>query len=125
MVDKENINLGYLCGRLFATLEYLQERSNNGNSTIRSRYMNAASATPAAVFSTLLNLSNHHEDKLNKGGQIFFEQVKSEIIAKIPVQGFPAHLDLHDQGRFMVGYYHQRQEFYTSKEASENINMEQ
>jgi len=125
MVDKENINLGYLCGRLFATLEYLQERSNNGNSTIRSRYMNAASATPAAVFSTLLNLSNHHEDKLNKGGQIFFEQVKSEIIAKIPVQGFPAHLDLYDQGRFMVGYYHQRQEFYTSKEASENINIEQ
>lgn len=125
MVDKENVNLGYLCGRLFAALEYLQERSSNGNSTIRSRYMNAASATPAAVFPTLLNLSNHHEDKLNKGGQIFFEQVKREIIAKIPVQGFPTHLDLNDQGRFMVGYYHQRQEFYTTKEASENINIEQ
>ena len=109
MIDKDNQNQGYLCGRLFATLEYLQERSNNGNSTIRSRYMNAASATPATVFPTLLNLSVHHTDKLAKNSQVFFEQIKSEILDKIPSEGFAAHLDLNDQGRFMVGYYHQRQ----------------
>lgn len=115
MVDKENTNQGYLCGRLFATLEYAQERSSNGNNNVRERYMNAASATPAAVFPTLLNLSVHHVEKLEKGGQVFFEQIKSEIIDKISVDGFPVHLDLQDQGRFMVGYYHQRQEFYRSK----------
>ena len=125
MIDKENINQGYLCGRLFATLEYLQERSNNGLNSIRSRYMNAASATPAAVFATILNLSVHHAEKLEKGGQIFFEQLKSEIIDKISAKGFPAHLSLQDQGRFMVGYYQQRQEFYTKKEKIENNNVEQ
>ena len=124
MVDKENMNQGYLCGRLFATLEYLQERSSNGNS-IRSRYMNAASATPSAVFATILNLSVHHAEKLDKGGQIFFEQLKSEIIDKISAKGFPAHLSLQDQGRFMVGYYQQRQEFYTKKEKTEADNVEQ
>ena len=124
MVDKENTNQGYLCGRLFATLEYLQERSN-GAKTIRSRYMNSASATPAAVFATLLNLSNHHEDKLNKNSQIFFEQIKSEIIDKISPAGFPTHLSLPDQGRFMVGYYQQMQHFYTKKEDSKEIEVEQ
>ncbi|MDR0891075.1 MAG: type I-C CRISPR-associated protein Cas8c/Csd1 [Mediterranea sp.] len=119
MIDKENPNQGYLCGRLFATLEYLQERSN-GIHSIRERYMNAASATPAAVFSTLLNLSVHHAEKLEKGGQIYFEQLKTEIISKISSEGFPAHLDLQDQGRFMVGYYHQRQEFYTSKSGKQD-----
>lgn len=124
MVDKENTNQGYLCGRLFATLEYLQECSNHGNGTIRSRYMNAASATPATVFATLLNLSVHHADKLSKGSQIYFEQIKAEIMDKVAVQGFPVHLDLQDQGRFMVGYYHQRQLFWTSKEKSQDNNVE-
>lgn len=123
MVDKENKNQGYLCGRLFATLEYLQERSNK-TSTIRSRYMNAASATPSTVFATLLNLSNHHEDKLNKGSQIYFEQMKSEIIDKISTDGFPTHLNLQDQGRFMVGYYHQRQAFYTAAKDETDIILE-
>lgn len=124
MLDKENNNQGYLCGRLFATLEYAQERSSNGNSNIRERYMNAASATPAAVFPTLINLSVHHVDKLDKGGQVFFEKTKAEIMANISSVGFPTHLDIQDQGRFMVGYYHQRQEFYTSKENKEQTNKE-
>jgi len=122
MLDKENKNQGYLCGRLFATLERLQEGSNNGKSTIRSRYMNAASATPAAVFPTLLNLSVHHEEKLDKGMQIFMEKIKREIIDKLSANGFPNHLDLNNQGRFMIGYYHQRQDFYTSKKED---NVEQ
>ncbi|MDD4589428.1 MAG: type I-C CRISPR-associated protein Cas8c/Csd1 [Parabacteroides sp.] len=126
MIDKTNTNQGYVCGRLFATLEYLQERSSNGsNASIRSRYMNAASATPAAVFATIINLSIHHEEKLDKGSQIFFEQLKSEILDKISSKGFPSHLSLQDQGRFMVGYYHQRQEFYTKKDKIEVINVEQ
>ena len=127
MIDKNNTNQGYLCGRLFATLEYIQERGN-GTSTIRSRYMNSASSTPSAVFPTLLNLSIHHSEKLKKDAQIFFELIKTEIIDKITSDGFPSHLNLQDQGRFMVGYYHQRKEFYTPNTKSEKdeiINVEQ
>jgi len=32
------------------------------------------------------------------------------------VNDFPAHLDLHEQGRFAIGYYHQRQAFFQSKD---------
>lgn len=116
MLDKSNTNQGYLCGRLFAVLDKIQEDANGINS-IRERYMNAASATPASVFATILNLSSHHMEKLsNDGKRIFFEKIKQEIIDKIPASGFPAHLDLQDQGRFFIGYYHQRQEFFAKKE---------
>ena len=118
MLDKENQNEGYLCGRLFAVLEKIQEDAN-GIHTIRERYMNSASTTPAMVFATILNLSTHHLEKLNNGAQIFYEKLKQEIISKLNANGFPAHLDLQNQGRFFVGYYHQRQDLLMSKENKE------
>lgn len=118
MIDKTNNNPGYLCGRLAAVLEKVQDDANSGN-TIRTRYMSAASATPSAVFPAMLNLSVHHSEKLNEGGRIHYEQLKQEIMDKLPADGFPAHLDLNDQGRFFVGYYHQRADFFTKKENKE------
>ena len=113
MLDKENTNQGYLCGRLFAVLDKIQEEANRQHS-IRERYMNSASSTPAAVYSTILNLSNHHLEKLeSEGRRIFFEKLKQEIINKIDADGFRPQLDLQDQGRFFIGYYHQRQDFFT------------
>lgn len=114
MLDKDNTNQGYLCGRLFAVLNRIQEKANKQH-TIRERYMNSASSTPAAVFPTILNLSNHHLEKLESGA-VFFEKLKQEIISKIDADGFKAQLDLQDQGRFFVGYYHQMQSFYTKNE---------
>ena len=114
MLDKDNNNQGYLCGRLFAVLDKIQEDANN-ISSIRERYMNAASATPSAIFATILNLSVHHSEKLDGGRRIYFEKLKREILDKVSADGFPTHLDLQDQGRFFVGYYHQRQDFFTSK----------
>ena len=120
MLDKENTNPGYLCGRLFAVLDKIQEEANNQHS-IRERYMNSASSTPAAVFSTILNLSNHHVENLkNEGRKVYFEKLKQEIINKIDSAGFKAQLDLQDQGRFFIGYYHQRQEFFIKNEENNN-----
>ena len=120
MLDKDNTNQGYLCGRLFAVLDKIQEEANNQHS-IRERYMNSASSNPAAVFSTILNLSNHHVENLkNEGRKIYFEKLKQEIVSKIDADGFKAQLDLQDQGRFFIGYYHQRQDFFTKNEENNN-----
>lgn len=121
MLDKENTNQGYLCGRLFAVLDKIQGDAN-GQHSIKERYMNAASSTPAAVFATILNLSSHHSEKLKEGRDIFFERIKQEIMDKIEADGFPAHLDLQDQGRFFVGYYHQMQSFYVKNEVQSEID---
>lgn len=118
MLDKENTNQGYLCGRLFAVLENLQYAANKQDS-IRSSYMNAASSTPAAVFSTILKLSNSHYGKLakdKKGLAIYFDAQKEEIMAMI--KDFPETLDLQDQGRFFLGYYHQKN-YKENKETEE------
>ena len=118
MLDKDNNNQGYLCGRLFAVLENLQFAAN-GQDSIRSSYMNAASTTPSTVFSTILKLSNNHYGKLakdKKGLAIFFDNQKKEIMAML--QEFPDTLELNDQGRFFLGYYHQ-------KNYKENNNSEE
>ena len=118
MLDKTNKNVGYVCGRLFATLEYLQKKSS-GIDSIRQRYLNAASTTPAAVFGNLMNLSIHHEEKLNEASVVFFRNLKNEILDLLSADGFPSHLDIQDQGRFFVGYHHQMAEFYRKKEDKE------
>ena len=123
MLDQSNSNVGYVCGRLFATLEHLQKKSS-GIDSIRQRYLNAASTTPAAVFGNLMNLSVHHEEKLNEGAQIFFKRLKNEIIELLSAEGFPAHLDIQDQGRFFVGYHHQMADFFKKRDMEETNNVE-
>lgn len=111
-LDKDNDNVGYRLGRLFAVLEKIQEEANRDiNATIRDRYYGAASSTPVTVFSTLLKLKNHHLSKLaNRGRVVNLEKCVGEIMDGIG--DFPAQLALADQGRFAVGYYHQRQDFF-------------
>ena len=114
MLDLSNPNPAYRLGRLFAVLEKIQEEASPGlNATIRDRYYGAASSTPVAVFTTLLRLKNAHLKKLTTGRTLWFEKLLGEVLG--PVTDFPKHLPLPDQGRFALGYYHQRQDFFTKK----------
>ncbi len=114
-LDSSNRNSGYLLGRLFATLERVQEEASPGiNATIRDRFYGAASSTPVTVFGNLMRQKNHHIAKISSPGrQVFYEKLIGQIVEGI--DDFPAHLSLDDQGRFAIGYYHQRQDFYTKK----------
>lgn len=118
-LDIENTNSGYRLGRLFAVLEKIQEEANPGiNATIRDRYYGAASANPVTVFATLLKLKNHHLSKMaNKGRATNMEKLLRQIIEGLDsTKPFPSTLKLEDQGRFAVGYYHQRQDFFKKLE---------
>lgn len=113
-LNKENPDVGYRLGRLFATLEKIQEEAHPGiNATIRDRFYGAASSSPLSVFSNLMKLKNHHLANLDdRGRTIFFEKLIGEILQD--VTAFPAQLSLPEQGQFAIGYYHQQQNFYTS-----------
>ncbi|MCW5629447.1 MAG: type I-C CRISPR-associated protein Cas8c/Csd1 [Rhodoferax sp.] len=119
MLDINSPSTAYRLGRLFATLEKIQEESSPGlNATIRERYYGAASSTPVAVFTTLMRLKCHHLAKIqSKGRAVTFEKLLAEIMSG--VSDFPVHMNLPDQGRFAIGYYHQRQDFFTKRESAE------
>lgn len=118
-LDIENNNTGYLCGRLFAVLERIQETAlgKQINATIVDRFYGAASSTPMSVFGHLIGLSNHHLSKIeNQAAVVFLKKTIGEIMDKMPASGFPSHLSLDGQSRFAIGYYQQRQDFFNSKE---------
>ena len=116
-LDRNQPDPAYRLGRLFAVLENVQRAAlGRVNASIRDRYFGAASATPASVFPLLLRGANHHLAVLRKktetgGLAVWFEREMGEILDKLAMT-LPRHLRLEDQGRFAVGYYHQR---YTAK----------
>jgi len=119
----------YHLGRLFAALEKTQEDALGGelNVTIKDRYFSSASANPVAAFPRLLRLHAHHLDKLGsekRGLKIAREKLVQEICGQMgAATGFPTHLPLDDQGLFFIGYYHQRQDFFTSKKVEDETTV--
>jgi CRISPR-associated protein Csd1 len=114
-LDMQQTDTPYLIGRLFAVLERIQQQAQPGiNATIRDRYYGAASTTPVLVFTTLLRLKNAHLKKLSEAQTTYFERLIGETM--LALTDFPRQLTLPQQARFALGYYHQRQAFYTRKE---------
>lgn len=117
-LDLTNNNQAYLCGRLFAIFEKIQQEANPSgvNSTIRDQYFDSFSCTPNVAFARLSALSNHHLQKLARGRQVYFERLKGEVMDNIDPNGLPSHFSLDDQSRFTIGYYQQRQAFFKKKD---------
>lgn len=122
-LNQNNQNPAYLCGRLFAVLEKLQQDAANQtlNRTIKDAYFASAAAKPALVFPRLIQLAQHHITKLSAGGgsQKFYHILMGEITNGLQDE-FPDTLPLKGQGTFIIGYYQQRQDFYTKKENKQN-----
>lgn len=109
-LDPDNTHEAYQLGRLFAVLEAAQRQALGPkvNATIVDRYYASASSTPARVFPTLMRGARVHISdarKQNKG--FWIESRLNSIMEKLGPQ-FPLTLRLEDQGRFAVGYYHER-----------------
>lgn len=118
-LDRNHSEPAYNVGRLFALLEKIQSDSADSeiNTTIKDHYFSSASSTPALVFPRLFRLGQHHLAKLNTGSRVFYERLIGEVMSKLSV--FPAHLAIEDQGKFVIGYYHQRQNLFTSRKSKE------
>jgi len=118
-LDVNQIDPAYLLGRLFAVLEKIQSTAQPGiNTTIRERYYSAASSTPSKVFPLLMRLHHTHLKKLKPGPKVFFEKMIGQVCGSVEnptLPAFPLHLDLHAQGLFALGYYHQRQTLFPPK----------
>jgi CRISPR-associated protein Csd1 len=135
MLDPNSTDPAYCCGRAFALLEVIQidsakkkkddfnehdakneQRKDDKaelNKTIKDSYFSSAGVTPGLVFPRLFRLSQHHLTKLDTGHRIHREKQLCEVLNKLTV--FPRLLSLEDQGKFVLGYFHQTKDIYTRK----------
>ena len=117
-LDRDNENQAYQLGRLFAAFETAQRMALGPvNATIRDRYFGAASATPASVFPLLMRGVQPHLGKLRKEGKGRWLEREIEDINDKLKPSLPRSLRLEAQGRFVLGYYHQRKGQFVSREA--------
>lgn len=115
-LNEASTNIPYTLGRLFAVYEAVQETANPGiNATIKDKYFNAASATPAVIFPILDNLAQKHLRKLSEAQKIYFNKKIGQLKCILDETN-PTRLSLPEQGSFNLGYYHQNQARYTKKE---------
>lgn len=124
-LNEQATHSAYVLGRLFAVLEKVQQEAiGDVNASIKDRYFTSACASPASVFPILLRLSQHHIAKAEYG---YARDKRIETILNIldiEKNPIPARLSLDDQGIFVLGYYHERKDLWTSKKSAETTSTE-
>jgi len=127
-LDITNENDAYQLGRLFAVLERTQTSAiKDISASITDRYFGSASTAPYTVFPHLLVGHKNHLSKIRKkmpGYAVNLDKHMMEIIGRLPPD-FPRHLSMSDQGRFTIGYYHQREKYFEPKQHDTSTATEQ
>jgi CRISPR-associated protein Csd1 len=126
-LDEGNKHPAYLCGRLLAVYESLQYKAFSSageskvNVTVADRYYDLASTSPQVAFPKVVELGLKHLQKLRRSNGGIAWAIESQITGlqnEIELAcGFhwPPTLDLDGQGRFALGYYHQKANQFRSK----------
>ena len=132
-MNPTNDSPGYALGMLMAVLERLQTAAlGDVNATVVDRYFAAASATPRNVFVRLLRNSQHHarkagdgDDKRNRATAFRCNRIIDYVADLFNVEreryppqanGLPVHLDLEQQGLFVLGYHQMRHWLWMNNE---------
>ena len=136
-LDPAQTNPAYVCGRLLAEYEGLQYSAfrSAGESQVKvsvaDRYYSLASTYPAIAFPKVEVLGKKHLRKLqreNRGAAISIEQRLQELYLQLEKESgyrYPALLSLEDQGRFALGYHHQRAHSFAQAKARKESKEEE
>lgn len=122
-MDPINNSQGYILGRLLAVLERLQQEAiGDVNASVVDRYFSGASASPKSVYVRLLKNARHHVSKLKGEGEKYGLALRLDKIIDDVADcfdpkhnGFPSHLDLEQQGLFILGYHQMRKWLWLSR----------
>ncbi|MFZ4138652.1 type I-C CRISPR-associated protein Cas8c/Csd1 [Streptomyces koyangensis] len=130
-LDKDSTDPAYRWGRLFAVLESVQHAAlPDINTTLRDKFFSAASTAPASTMPRLYRDAGAHLKRLRRDKPAAAHALEArldEIYEKV-CDDLPGHLDDVQQGRFIIGYSHQRAEDRArrraAKEAKEKTQRE-
>lgn len=124
-LDENNASEAYQLGRLFAVLERIQSTAiKDANATITDRYFASASTVPYSVFPRLLSGSKNHLSKIRKSMPGYAENLDKDlagIISRLS-SSFPKHFSIEHQGRFTIGYYQQREKYFSAGKESQQAS---
>ena len=129
-LNQDEKNPAYRLGRLFAIYEKLQSDAiPKSNVTVKDQFYGSASATPASVFPLLDRKATHHlatlrKDPAKAGWAVRHEQRLAEVFEGLET-GFPPTLGLEEQGRFVIGYYHQRAKLFEGKSTANRVQTQE
>jgi CRISPR-associated protein Csd1 len=113
-LDSALKNPAYLCGRLLAVFGSLQYAAQGDvGVTVVERYYALASTNPTVAFPKIEQLGQHHLKKLRRDNGAAAYSIEGRLVelhASIALHGgrFPGQLSLEDQGRFAIGFHHQK-----------------
>jgi len=122
-MDPNNNSQGYILGRLLAVIERLQQEAiGDVNASVIDRYFSGASASPKSVYVRLLKNTRHHVSKLKGDGEKYglalrLDKIIDDVAERFDPKhnGFPSHLDLEQQGLFILGYHQMRKWLWLSR----------
>ena len=116
----------YLCGRIMALLDAIQEVAlGDVGAGVVSRYYAAASTTPALVLGRMIrnaqvaHFPKARGDQSKKGLAIKIERQIQELMSQM-TSAPPATLDLQEQTLFALGFYQQRADRFTKTSADKS-----
>ena len=126
-MDPSNCNEGYVLGQTMATLERIQQLAlGDVNASIVDRYFGSASAAPKSTFVRLLKNARYHVRKAqdepeSAGMAVRLDRILDCLVGSFDPKnnGFPAYLDLNQQGLFILGYHQMRHWLWMKKEERE------
>jgi CRISPR-associated protein Csd1 len=109
-LNEDDAHPAYVCGRLLAVFEQIQYAAlGDVNATVTDKFFGTLSAAPAMVLSRLYVNAQKHLRKVRSdkpGTAVTLEKLLTEVSGKLSAP--PGVLSLRDQGRFALGYYHQK-----------------
>ena len=111
-LNTDDTHPAYIYGRLLSVFEQIQyDALGDVNAGVVDKFYGTFSVAPALVFSRLFANAQNHLRKMKSekpGAFVNNDKLLSEIVSLLPAAPPSGQLALKDQGRFALGYYHQR-----------------
>jgi CRISPR-associated protein Csd1 len=111
-LNSDELHPAYIYGRLLRVFEEIQYKAiPSVNATVVDKFYGTFSGAPALVFSRLYENARNHLRKIrgeDEAAYTALTRTLTDITKLLPPAPPRGHLSLQDQGRFALGYYHQR-----------------
>ncbi len=111
-LDPDERHPAYVYGRLLAVFEQIQYAAlGDVNANVVDKFYGTLSSAPAMVVGRLQDNARNHLRKLRgdkPGTAVVLEKRLMEVLGLLGAAPPPARLSLQEQGRFALGYYHEK-----------------